>query len=49
MLKQVRTEQHVSARWINAGDQSALTCSVPLKKLVDAPFTTLKGYWSIQR
>ncbi len=30
-------EQHVSARWIKAGDQSALPCSVRLKKLVDAP------------
>ena len=30
--KHVRTEQHVSARWINAGDQSALPCSVRLKK-----------------
>src|SRR5450432_73445 len=48
-LKQVRTEQHVSARWINAGDQSVLPCSLRLKNLVRVPFTTLKSYWSIRR
>src|SRR5438477_611609 len=48
-LKLVRTEQHVSARWINAGDQSALTCSLRPKNLVGVPFTTLKGYLSIRR
>jgi hypothetical protein len=48
-LKQVRTEQYVSARWINAGDQLALSCSVRLKKSVDVPFTTLKSYRSTQR
>jgi hypothetical protein len=48
-LKQVRMEQYVSARSINAGDQLALSCSVLLKKSVAAPFTTPKSYSSTRR
>jgi hypothetical protein len=48
-LRRVRTEPYVSARWINAGDQLALPCSVRLKGFGDAPFTMLKSYSWIRR